>query len=223
MSANLVEMKIANPKLPDVGRYARAAEALTIESPADSISAQEVRASVNTQLKNLIEQRMEITRPMDAAKAKVMDLFRPITTALENAIKVFDRKIVAWDDAQEEIRKKRQRDEDAAAEAERVRLQAISDKAAEKGQEGKAERFQERAEAVVANVVPTEVARAGGVSIASRWSFEIIDPKKIEPLFLMPNEVAIGKVVRAMGKEAQAVVGAGVRIIEAKSVSSRRS
>lgn len=223
MSANLIEMKIANPNLPDVARYVRAAESLTIEFPADSIAAQEVRASVNTQLKTLIDQRLEITRPMDEAKKKVMDLFRPITTALENAIRVFDRKIIQWDNEQEEIRKKAQRDEEIAAQAERDRLQEISDRALAQGQDGKAEKFQERAQSIVANVIPTEVVRASGVSVASRWTFEIIDAKKIEPLFLAPDLVAIGKVVRAMGKEAQSVVGAGVRIIESKSVASRRS
>ena len=76
MSANLIEMKIANPNLPDVARYVRAAESLTIEFPADSIAAQEVRASVNTQLKTLIDQRLEITRPMMSPSKEVHDLFR---------------------------------------------------------------------------------------------------------------------------------------------------
>ncbi len=199
----------------------RAAESLTIEFPADSIAAQEVRASCNTQLKDLIEQRLEITRPMDEAKAKVMNLFRPITTALEAAIKIFDKKIVAWDDEQERLRQKAQRVEDDAARIERERLQEIADRAAEKGQEGKAERFQERAQSVVANVVPQTTVRAAGVSLAKRYTFEIIDPKKV--LIMTPDLVGIGKIVRAMGKEAQAIVGEGVRIIEEKSVSSRRS
>lgn len=199
----------------------QAAEALTIEFAADSIAAQEIRASVNKQLKDLNEQRLEITRPMDASKAKIMDLFKPVIATLERAIKIFDGKIIAWDNEQEELRKMEQRKVDAAAETERNRLQAISDAALAKGQEGKAEKFQERAMSIVAHVVPTEVARASGVSVAKRYTFEIIDSKKV--LIMTPDLIGIGKIVRAMGKEAQAIVGAGVRIIEEKSVSSRRS
>jgi hypothetical protein len=220
---NLVDLNVPPPKLPDVARFIAAAESLTIENGVDTLNAQEVRALVSTQIKDLTEQRMDITRPMDEAKKRVMDLFRAPVETLERALRIFDRKILDWDEAQQAERDRLQRQADADAETERQRLLAISDKAAEKGQDRKAETFQDRAQAVVAPTIQTDAPRAAGTSIRKTWDFEVTDASKVTRPFCKPDEVKIGKTIRAMGKEAQELVGSGVRIFEQRSVSSRRS
>jgi hypothetical protein len=222
-TTNLVELSIPPPNLPNVERFLRAADALTIESGQDSKDAQEIRASINTQIKDLNDQRMEITRPMDAAKAKIVALFAAPIATLSRALGIFDGKIIEWDNEQERIAAEQQRKLDAQAAAERERLQKIADAAAAKGQHGKAEQFQERAQAVVPQVVQPEAPRAAGVAMPKRWVYKITDARKINAAFLCPDDTKIGKTVRAMGADAAQLIGEGIEIWQEKTLASRRS
>jgi hypothetical protein len=53
-----------------------------------------------------------------------------------------------------------------------------------------------------------------GISTSKRFTFEIVDPNDIALKFLQPNEVLIRKTVNALGMEAQALIGKGVRVKE---------
>src|SRR5882672_8889469 len=57
------------------GQMEIAAE-LSVESPQDSIVAQNFRGKANAAIARLKEQRLAITRPMDEAKRLIMDLFQ---------------------------------------------------------------------------------------------------------------------------------------------------
>ena len=74
---------------------------------------------------------------------------------------------------------------------------------------------------VAAPVVQAEAPKVAGVSSRKAWKFEIVDASKVNPLFLMPDTVKIGRQVTALGRDAQDVVGEGVRIYEDTIVSSR--
>jgi hypothetical protein len=132
---NLVELNI--PKPDDSARteamtMVAYAKDFTIASSSDSVKAQEARARIVTRAKALNDARMTLTRPIDAAKKVIMDFFAPTIGQLDDAKVIFDRKIIAWDTEQNRIRQEAQRKEEEKAAAERRRLQAIADAAAQK-------------------------------------------------------------------------------------------
>lgn len=218
-----IQLSIPSPELPDASRFERAAAACVIERAEDSLDAQKVRASINAQLKDHNEQRLAITRKIDATKTAVMELFRPTKEILERALRILDEKIIDWDNAQEKIRREEQRKLDDKAASERERLQKIADAAAAKGQETKAATFEERAQNTVAPIVQSEAPRAAGVAMVKRWAFTITDPAKINRAYLHPDEVKIGKTVRALGLEAREIIGDGIDVRQEKSLNSGRA
>lgn len=104
----------------------RMAESFAITSAEDySLAAEELRAA-NAKLKALEERRLTITRPMDAAKKAVMDLFAGPTAALEKAVGIYKRSMLAYTAEQERIaaEAKRKAEEEAAAERRRLEEEA---------------------------------------------------------------------------------------------------
>src|ERR1700733_15022118 len=63
----------------------------TIDSPEQSVIAQEYRGKINTRIKELDEERLGITRIIDASKEAVMSLFRGPRGKLVEALQIFDK------------------------------------------------------------------------------------------------------------------------------------
>ena len=262
METNLVDLKIARPDGDAAGEAMTAltyAESFAITTSSDSVKAQEARARLNTRIKALTDARMTLTRPIDASKKVIMDFFAGPLTTLERAKRLFDQKIIAYDDEQELIRLEAQRKAEAEAAKERRRLQEIADAAQRKAEAeaaekrrlaeeaagagraeeaaklqaqaarveeraaDKAEDFNSRAAAVVAPIIQSEAVKAQGTSLRENWVFEITDASKINPQFLMPDEVKIGKLVKSMKADAAALIGPGVRVFAEKILASRRA
>ena len=161
MQTNLVDLKIPQP---DGDAATEAMTALTyatdfaIATASDSMKAQEARARLNTKIKTLTEARLALTRPIDAAKKTIMDFFASPIAKLEEAKKVLDRKIIAWDDEQERIRIEEQRKAEAAAAAERRRLEEQAAAAKRKAE----------AEAAAARKAAEDAAAAGRAEEAAK-------------------------------------------------------
>lgn len=58
--------------------------------------------------------------------------------------------------------------------------------------------------------------------VKKTWRFEIIDPSKVNQKFLIPNEQAIGSLVRGMGLTAADIVG-GIRVYQDETLVTRAS
>lgn len=125
------------------------AEKFTVTSASDSAKGQEACQRLNGQIEALKNKRLELTRPLDALKAKWMDFFNEPTEKYKKAKQIVDAKVVAWQTEQEEIRKAEQRRLDKIAEDERKRLQAIADETARKARED-ADKKRREAEAAAA-------------------------------------------------------------------------
>lgn len=125
----------------------------------------------------------------------------------------------------------------ADIEAERLRKEAAEKKAAgdreaaakleakaahvEAKADAKAEVFETRASSVVAPIAQADTARSAGTHIRETPQFEILDASKINPQFMMPDEVKIGRVVRSLGLAAADVVG-GIKVTLKKGLASQR-
>jgi len=199
------------------------AEALLIkvETPEQSIEAQRVRGELQTSIKALADQRMSVTRPLDAVKAIIVSWFAAPILAREQARDHLDREIVLFNEKMEDQAREAQRKLDEAAEKERVRLAKLGDKAEARGDTSKAEVFRDRSDAVVAPVVAAALPKASGSALVKRWTYEIVDASKVNPLYVQPDLAKIGKQVRALGKESQKLLGDGVRVYQETGVSSR--
>ena len=73
---------------------------------------------------------------------------------------------------------------------------------------------------VVIPPVP-EPTRIAGISVTNTFGFRILDPSKISPEFLIPDESKILKVVKTMGKSAASVIG-GIEVYEETKIGSGR-
>jgi hypothetical protein len=126
------------------------AQSFTIASASDSAKGQEACQRLNAQIKALDDKRKELTKPLDALKAKWMAFFGGPIEKLKTAKAILDQKVIAYDAAQEEIRKAEQRRLDKIAEDERKRLQAIADEAERKARETADQKRREADEAAAA-------------------------------------------------------------------------
>jgi hypothetical protein len=235
------------------------AEKFTVTSASDSAKGQEASQRLNGQIKLLNDKRLELTRPLDALKAKWMDFFNGPIEKYQKAKRLMDSKVVAWQNEQEELRRAEQRRLDKIAEDERKRLQAAADETARKAREeadkkrreaeaaaaagrqaeadrlraqaarveekaaDKAEVLETRASSVVAPIAQADTVSVPGSSFREVPQFEIIDAAKINPQFMMPDEVKIGRVVNSLKLDAVGVVGAGIRVTIRKILASRRT
>jgi hypothetical protein len=165
--ANLVSLSIPTPdgvQVSDSMGIESYAQAFTITSASDSVKAQEARARVNTRIKTLTEARMEQTRLLDVAKKGLIAWWGNLITPLERAKTLFDQKILAYDDEQEKIRKEAQRKLQAAADAERKRLEKIAFDAALKANEEAAAKRKAAADAEAAGKT-AEAARLAAAAL----------------------------------------------------------
>lgn len=174
-----------------------------ITSPEEYESAANYRKQILDKLSFLENLRLSITRPLDKAKSNIIDLFRRPINTLESIESKLKEKIISYKEEQEAIQKEAQRKSDEEArkkeEAERKRLEAQAKKADAKGDTDKAEELRERKEEVFvpAIVIPTAVPKVAGLRIMKIWRYKIIDVKKIPAEYMIPDEVKIGKVVKA--------------------------
>lgn len=164
-----------------IERGPRAALDMVMEFVVDSgstfeLAGEELR-SISTKKAALTERRLKITRPMDAAKQEVMDLFREPIATLEKAESTLKSKMLAYQ--QEQQRKaaaEREAAEKAAAE-ERKRLDDEARRLAEAGRSGEAEVKRAVAEMIVAPAPTTAKPVAKGISTTTSIDFEVTSLK----------------------------------------------
>lgn len=112
------------PEVAQAGQLAEQGYNLALAIKVDSpemyeIAGDELRGIV-TKRKTIEELRLSITRPMDAAKARVMDLFREPTDRLGQAESLLRDEMSAYQRAEREKAAAAQREAEARAAAERA-------------------------------------------------------------------------------------------------------
>lgn len=156
----------------------------------------------------------------------LIDEKKKFTDPLDLAEKLVKPKIAAYLADQQRIKREAE-EARARAEEEARKLAekavAKADKLEEKGESGKATEVIEQAFAKVeaitsaAPVIPDD-PETNGLSLRKEWKFIITDVKLIPREYMIPNEVKIRQVVRALKDEAKIP---GVRVYSEDTVSQR--
>lgn len=147
--------------------------------------------------KEIEDARKAITQPMDEAKKRVMELFRKPLTVLSSAETYLKNQMVTYHDEQE----KKRREEEATAEAERIKeeakLEKKIEKAIDKGDEGRAEELQAEKDNIVTPPTTVEVPQAEGIAFKEKWEVEVVNESLVPRQYLMPNLPMLNKTVQA--------------------------
>lgn len=105
----------------------------------------------------------------------------------------------AWDDEQERIRLERERllnEEARKREEERILAEAAAAEAA--GDKETAQDIINEEPYVPPTVLKKATPKVAGISYRETWKFRVVDEKKIRRELMIPDEVKIGQLVRAL-------------------------
>lgn len=185
----------------------------------------ETRRTAKGEIKKLNTERKDITKDMDSAKKKIMDLFRKPIDVWEKIVDICNKGTTGWDAKQEESRKAQQEKLNRQAEVERQKKEEQSrvwkEKEEAKRQEAKrlaaegkeeeeikalqeaekaakkAEERQGAANEVIAPVVAPSVGKVKGTYSREEWYGEVVDFKLLPDEYKLPNQPMINKVAKA--------------------------
>lgn len=195
-------------------------------SVSDSFAFEGATATLRTikeKLSDLETRRKGITKPLDDAKASVMDLFRGPKEQLERADRVIRAAMQAYLKAEEakriELQRQAEEKAKAAAAEEQRRLALEAEKDLAEGRELAAMEKIERAEsvAVIPEIVP-QGYKSKGATPTKNWTFQIVDVSAIPREYLVPDEKLL-KALAKSRKEAASVPG--VKFFAEESISLR--
>lgn len=212
-----------------------------IESVADNDqldTVTRIAKEAKTLVKTLANKRLELTRPLDAAKKSLMDLEKSETKSLNALIEKLDGMAAAY--AREQARK---------AEEERMRIEAAERARAEAELAARQKAEEEAAKAAAANsafglegtpvapVAPTpppppvltpvptvQKAHSSSASFTEVWKYEIIDPNAVPRELCSPDDAKIRACLaarKAEGYKTDQVLITGLRIYADMQVRAR--
>lgn len=149
------------------------ADGLTITTAEEMAASGDLLKTIKGRQKALSDLRLSITRPMDAAKKRVMELFQPAVDRLATAERTVKGAVLTYTQEQERLRREIQAKLDAEAEQERLRLLEAAEEHRGLAQSGQAEALEHEAAAVQApTVAPAETAR-GAIHVRVTWHAEV--------------------------------------------------
>lgn len=192
-----------------------AAYAMTM--PVATIQEYEAAGQTIAQIRD-IEKQLEAdyaAHPAIVEAKRLQKMKAGLATQLEEARKSAKAKMFKYDDEQEAARKaeeaRRQAEAQAQADAEALKAAEIAEKA---GRLDEAQSIIEDAASTPAPVVivPKDTPKVEGHSRRRLKKFRFTG-KPVNSAYLMPDEVKIGQLVRALGKPAESLVG-GIEVYE---------
>lgn len=203
-----VKQKEGNALTQRAEQTLKLAELFVIQQPSDfELAGSELR-KIGIGIDAIDAHRKEMTRPIDEAKRKIMDKFKPALALLEQAKSTLNRKMLQWRDEQERIRREQQRKLEEQAAKERARLEAEALKLAKRSPEKAAEKLAQAAATTAPVVAPANVPTVKGVGTRRTWrcseEVDIMELCKavvagtVAPLALEPNMVFLNEQARSL-------------------------
>jgi hypothetical protein len=203
------------------------ADSLEIKTSEEMYATGEMLRTIKGRQKALADVRLSITRPMDAAKKRVMELFQPAVDRLATAERTVKAAVLTYTQGQE--RQRREAQDKLDAEAERTRMQLIEQAEThdETGRHSRAETLRERADAVQApTVAPAETPR-GAVHVRVTWKAEVTDLAALAKAYadgarsvelILPNMPVLNDLARTLKGD---LTIPGVKAVSEEGVSAR--
>lgn len=210
------------------------AQAYVIDSPEMAAAAADELGSIKAKAKQLDDLRMSMTRPLDEAKKRIMDLFRGPQLKLAAAEETIKKAIGVY---QTEERRKAEELRKAAEEVARKERERLAEEARQAAEAAKAAAAAGDEEAaaqasmqaavlaaeaeVVEHLAPAVVeapVKLAGVSTRTDWDFEITDEAAIPREFLVVDDKKIRAYVKAMKSDAKIP---GVRVFTKETIAAR--
>jgi hypothetical protein len=140
---------------------------LKVTSPDTQKEAEDLLISARAAYKEADEKRKELTRPLDEAKKRIIQLFQPYMNRLETGINILNRELTSYHEALAALRKEQER---LALEQQAARLR-------------EAQQTGEVVDAPEAPAVPlvakTSRANIGTVTYREDWDIQVVDPAKV--------------------------------------------
>lgn len=155
------------------------AQAMVIDSPEALSQASAFIKEVTAAEKRLNETRLNLTRPIDEAKNKIMGLFKPAVDCLNQAKMLARRKAGAYQEEERRRREQEAREAAEKAERERLRQQKLAEAALERGDTAKAEKFEAKAEQAATSVPVAEAPKTTGVALRTYYQVQVLNMKQL--------------------------------------------
>ncbi len=228
-AAALASVTVANPgDTASVAASAalKRAEALTITTPEQYEAAVAELQVIKGKFKEVEGSRKELKKPLDEAVKKLQDFFRNPLDFLTKAESILKRKILAYQQEQDRLRREEQARLDEAARKEQDKLAAQAQRAEAAGKTEKAEVLQQRAATVVAPTVVRSAPRVSGLSTRKVYTVEITDIKalckavaegRVPASYVEANLKVLNAQARTLKTE---FVCDGVKVIEGDSLAA---
>jgi ATP-dependent Clp protease ATP-binding subunit ClpA len=228
-----LNVSVAHPSGAALSRGPAAAIELANYFVVDSavtfeLAGEEVRA-IKTKLDFLDTQRKGITKPLDEAKAGVMNLYRGPVEALENAERILKGKMLTFQQAEQQRINAARLEQERLAQAQRDKLDAEARALEAEGRGGEAEVKRVVSSMIVAPPVQTAPApTAKGISVRTTIDHEVVDIKAAIAHIaahpdlshlLMFDSTRLRAYVKGLGLDCKLP---GVRVFNSSSVAARK-
>lgn len=140
---------------------------LKVTSPEEQKNAEDLLITARQAWRQADEKRRELTRPLDDAKQRIIELFKPYMNRLDTGINILNRELTRYHEALVALRREQERQ---AMEAQAARMK----EARETGE------VVEPAEPPqVPNVAKTSRAHLGTVTYRDEWDVQVVDATKV--------------------------------------------
>jgi len=140
---------------------------LKVTSPEEQKNAEDLLITARQAWKQADEKRRELTRPLDDAKQRIIDLFKPYMNRLETGINILNRELTAHHQRRVALRLEEER---RAMETQAVRM---------KEAEETGEVVEPIEQLALPIVVKTSRAHLGTVTYRDDWDVQVVDAAKV--------------------------------------------
>lgn len=208
MVESSVETTVVDVK-PDIQTLVLESEAMALQYQAYSVTdnetlllADNALSKIKSRIAELENERLEITRPMDASKKRIMALFSKPIDALTMARTRINAAMSTYRNEQDRIRQEQERKlQEMARKEEDRKRKALEDRAAKAAANGNTDKAAELLEKAEQVYVPAPVVQSSVVATKNKprdvWQYEITNVSLVPREWMIPNDLLLGKQARA--------------------------
>jgi hypothetical protein len=220
-----IDPKQAEGSITEATGILEKAKQYVIKTQEDYTHIAESLKIIKGKIKLITERQKALTSPINIAKARVLDLFRPALEAYSAAEVVAKQIMKTWDDEQDrkiaEQQEKLRKESEKKEQKTKERLEERAKKAEAEGNTDKADELRNKKEEVSIQapvIAPRE--KTAGIHYKEIWRAEVMD-KNIVPIeWLIPDQKALDK--HAVMSKGQIPIP-GVKFLSERVLSSRSS